>query len=555
MAEIQLRPWQAEAIKKALKCYRDKIHKVFLIDAAPGAGKTLCSSVLAKNLIEDDSIERVIVIAPRKEVVDQWSEDFRIATGRTMTKVVGADADFSEYGLDICATWQSLGKLRDGIRKICKREKTLVICDEHHHAAAESIWGKGADDAFDLAKYILILSGTPVRSDGKEPIWFEYNPEGEINHPSDATYKLTYGEAVELNYCRPISFHRHEGKFHVKLEGSDPISVSGAEGVKIEGELKRIKGLQEALDYYKLACTPQYKTDGKTPNPQSYQTTMLEWGIDKLHNIRERMPNAGGLVIAPNIEVAEYMAKILEELDDEKPMLVHSNIANPEAKIKAFRNSTKRWIVSVAMVSEGVDIKRLRVLVFLPNAQTELFFRQAMGRVVRTIDVEDDTRAYVVMPTHKIFDVYARRVEDEMPPAYGAEPQENKEKICGICGARNPRDAKFCSECDEEFPARKQNTRLCPKCEQTNPVSVDTCQHCGESMNHEFEITLKEALREGAIVRGMDIEESDVREGERIAKDVRKHVYASGDAKLIKMIQQLPEESWGKLKNILDDDK
>ena len=65
------------------------------------------------------------------------------------------------------------------------------------------------------------------------------------------------------------------------------------------------------------------------------------------------MPQAGGLVIAPNIEVAEYMADILEDLDGEKPILVHSKLPNADTKISAFRNSNKNWIVSVNMISGG----------------------------------------------------------------------------------------------------------------------------------------------------------------------------------------------------------
>ncbi len=42
-----------------------------------------------------------------------------------------------------------------------------------------------------------------------------------------------------------------------------------------------------------------------------------------------------------------------------------------------------RWLVSVLMVSEGVDIPRLRVGVYATPARTELFFRQVMGRFVR----------------------------------------------------------------------------------------------------------------------------------------------------------------------------
>ena len=75
-------------------------------------------------------------------------------------------------------------------------------------------------------------------------------------------------------------------------------------------------------------------------------------------------------------------------------------------------------MVSVAMVSEGVDIKRLRVLIFLPSAQTELFFRQAIGRVVRTIGDKDITSAYVVMPSLPHFEKFALRIENEMPARF-----------------------------------------------------------------------------------------------------------------------------------------
>ena len=43
---------------------------------------------------------------------------------------------------------------------------------------------------------------------------------------------------------------------------------------------------------------------------------MLKYGIEKLDEQRLSIPNAGGLVIAPNIEMAEYMADILEKLEE-----------------------------------------------------------------------------------------------------------------------------------------------------------------------------------------------------------------------------------------------
>src|SRR5258708_36314604 len=116
------------------------------------------------------------------------------------------------------------------------------------------------------------------------------------------------------------------------------------------------------------------------------------------------MREAGGFVSDSDMQMAEYIAALIELTEGERPILVHTQMPNAEAKIKAFRNTDKRWIVSVAMISEGVDIKRLRVLIYLPNALTELAFRQAIGRVVRTAGPAEETRAYVGMPSFGEFE-------------------------------------------------------------------------------------------------------------------------------------------------------
>ena len=68
---------------------------------------------------------------------------------------------------------------------------------------------------------------------------------------------------------------------------------------------------------------------------------MLNYGSEKLSETRLRTPEAGGLVIAPNIEVAKHMANLLEIIEGEKPVLVHSNMSNSEDLIRYFRNSNK----------------------------------------------------------------------------------------------------------------------------------------------------------------------------------------------------------------------
>jgi superfamily II DNA or RNA helicase len=266
------------------------------------------------------------------------------------------------------------------------------------------------------------------------------------------------------------------------------------------------------------------------------------------------MPNAGGLVIAPSIEMAEYMVKLIEKMEGETPALVHSQLPNAENKIESFRHTDKRWIVSVAMISEGVDISRLRVLIYLPNALTELAFRQAIGRVVRSNGPDDDTRAYVVMPSFDTLEVFARRIEEEMSPGSQRDEGPPKQKKCPICTTEAALGARFCEACGYEFPKAPSKFKSCSDCGGLNKLSAKECQHCGAQFGTDFTLTLDEALRTGAIVRGIDIEEGDVREGEEMAENVRRKIIASGDEKLVKVIRQLPEESWAKLRKIMGDE-
>ena len=547
----KLRPWQKDCLDKSIAWF-NRGKRDFLINAAPGAGKTIASCVIAQELFNSDDIDRVIVIAPRNEVVNQWAIDFRQITGRFLGRVTGKDIDIADLDMDLCATWAAVQGLQDGFQGVCNSSRTLVICDEHHHAAIEATWGDSADNAFAAAKHTIVLSGTPIRSDGEQPVWLAYDNQGVIDHPDDGTYTLTYGEAVDLGYCRPVTFHRHEGEFSVALDDGQTIDISGGKPAELTQELRRVPGLQRALDFYQLACKPLYEKDGQTPLANGYQGTMVNWAIEKLDDLRLRMPEAGGLVIVPTIDMARYMVDLITSIDGEVPMLVHSQMPNPEQKIRAFRNNNKRWLVSVAMVSEGVDIKRLRVLIYLPKAQTELTFRQAIGRVVRTMGRDDDTRAYVVMPDFETFNVFARRVEEEMPPGQRKEPGAPKFKRCPVCEHECELSAGECASCGYEFPKRIPAFKPCSKCGGLNPMGAKSCQHCGESFESAFNISLQQALRQGAIVRGMDIDEHEVMEAEQIATKVRNRIIQTGDEKLIGIIKALPDESWGRLRQILE---
>jgi predicted ATP-dependent serine protease len=117
--QTKLRPWQLEALNKALQwLVGDRQDRRFLINAAPGAGKTIAACAIAQELIQRKEIDRVVVIAPRAEVVNQWADDFRRVAGRYMTKVTCREQDIEALNLDLCATWAA-ARRHAGIVQVC----------------------------------------------------------------------------------------------------------------------------------------------------------------------------------------------------------------------------------------------------------------------------------------------------------------------------------------------------------------------------------------------------------------------------------------------------
>ena len=118
----------------------------------------------------------------------------------------------------------------------------------------------------------------------------------------------------------------------------------------------------------------------------------------RLRQLRTHVPDAGGMIIASDRTAARAYAALLKKLTYEAPTVVLSDDPGSSARITQFAQSTSRWLVAVRMVSEGVDIPRLRVGVFATTTTTELFFRQAVGRLVRWTRGVPRQRSWLFIP-------------------------------------------------------------------------------------------------------------------------------------------------------------
>jgi hypothetical protein len=127
-------------------------------------------------------------------------------------------------------------------------------------------------------------------------------------------------------------------------------------------------------------------------------------------------------VIAADKEHAEALAARLERVAGERPEVVTSDAPDASARIARFAAGRGTWLVSVLMVSEGVDIPRLRVGVYATSARTELFFRQVVGRFIRRTAAPKDQMSHVFLPADPTLKRLAAQVEEERRHALSLEP-------------------------------------------------------------------------------------------------------------------------------------
>jgi superfamily II DNA or RNA helicase len=139
--------------------------------------------------------------------------------------------------------------------------------------------------------------------------------------------------------------------------------------------------------------------------------------------------DAAGLAVAADASHARQLAKLLHEVTGRAPVVVLHTDADAARKLADFRASREPWIVAVNMVSEGVDVPRLRVGVYASAAKTALIFRQIVGRFVRTSPHMPAEPSWLYLPAEQTLRGHASEIESELRHALrDVEPREDLEQ-------------------------------------------------------------------------------------------------------------------------------
>ncbi len=394
-----LRSWQEEATEAV----RAHTAASFLASATPAAGKTTFGLHVAHRMLSAKFVSRVVVAGPTTHICRQWAAD----AGR-----YGIDLEPNRPNSDgpesgdfhgVAVTYQTIAAGADTHRRAAARRPTLLIADEPHHMGDQAAWGLQTRSAFDGARFRLLLSGTPFRSDNSAIPWVTYDEDGL----SQADYTYGYPQALVDRVCRPITFLPYDGEMEWVSDGR-----------LRSADFDLALPAAEAARRLRTALSPEGEWMGE----------VLRDGDARLSEVRANgHSDAGGLVIASDQEHARAIAARLASVSAEQPALVMSDEPGASRRIAEFASSDRRWLVSVLMVSEGVDIPRLRVGVYATAARTELFFRQVVGRFIRTTPGPGRQMSYLLMPADSRLKALAHEIELERRHALDLTPDGEEE--------------------------------------------------------------------------------------------------------------------------------
>lgn len=439
---MKLRKWQAEATLAAVSAYK-KGRRLWVTEACTGAGKTRHGCETAIELLKSDQVDLVIVLTPTIATKNSWK------SGLGKSGSIVRATDDTAFPIDTNAwvsTYGGYEAVKTALLTHPIRRGILLIVDEYHHAEEDASWGSAVANLGDLAKHVLLLSGTPWRRSGLIALLAgENNSKGQPYYEENsnrvkADYVHDYKADLRSNGDRAttlVQFELRESVFTCDKTGKQELikkpdfdAMSAAELAEWEAE-----ALNCSLTLGKhVRITDPLLTGNKLAKQIiAWSVQMLEKSRAETYRHCQISDLTVMLVVAQNIKEAKNVRDYIQEVYGLRSEVIVSENANSNERLEEIRQKCQDnaidkpdVIVSVGMISEGVDIPQIKVIAYLSAVLTTLYLIQVIGRAIRRIFLGmdryadtglHDTLAYVAAPAHPKICYIARRIEEQMADA------------------------------------------------------------------------------------------------------------------------------------------
>lgn len=333
---ITLFPYQREAVDAIHAAYRGGMRRPAL-SAATGSGKT----VMFSKVIEESG-ERTLVIAHRKEIIDQAAQKIGYVLPPSDVGIVMAERNQFDAPV-VVASIQTIANPR---RLARLGRFGLVVVDEAHHAASPSyvevlrqlgVSRKGSTKA-------LGVSATWDREDG---LGFEETFE-DIVYSIDIESLIASGHLSDI---RALLIETHLDTAGVPGNGSGDFNAEALSRRIVDSD---------------------------------YADTLAA-------AVKQHAPGRHCLVFAPNVRTAALYRDALRTVGISAEM-VHANTPRSEREqiVAALGSGTLSAVVNCGVFTEGTDIPIVDCVVMGRPTKSRALYQQMAGRGLRRYPGKDD---------------------------------------------------------------------------------------------------------------------------------------------------------------------
>jgi superfamily II DNA or RNA helicase len=446
---MKLRKWQQDAINVCLPQFA-KGRKLFVIEGCTGSGKTLCSATAAINRIETSSADLIVVLTPNCGTRIGWKKAFESLRLNGNRVNVTDDVNFPLDANVWVSTYAGYSRVEEAL---CNRPVSgvIAIIDEFHHPADTAEWGNAVDRLVSLCDHAIFLSGTPWKRDGKIAVLCgEKNIHGDSYYQEEGRIKADF----VYDYAADLREPKTRGTVPVKFKFWDSFWKSPDGKVcEIYKDLPKFPSdewetIEEWEEWAKKCDKPlgrhlHFDLDTQSPGENQTIRRVIDEALSLLPKTRTDIERSCGqksasvmLCVAKSMSDARKIAEYIQEIRPSyRVSVVVSDDNNGAKKLEKIAKQCKEnaadkpdVIVSVGMISEGVDIPQIKVVAYLSAILTVLYFIQVVGRAIRRIPIgkgeyadtiPSDTVAYVVAPAHPKLRYIARNIEKQVEDACG----------------------------------------------------------------------------------------------------------------------------------------
>ena len=361
---------QDEAVAK----FRE--HEQGILEMATGTGKTHTALRIAKQLIDSNQVDSLIVAADGNDLLDQWYNQLTLMCRslREQFAVVrhyGSYKERDQFVLDpLCTIFLgSRANLPPALRALSavQGKRTLLIHDEVHRLGSlrnqRELTGLS-----DSIRFRLGLSATPER---------EYDQDGTTfieNHVGPVIYRFDLRDAIGRGILSPFDYHPIEW------------SPDAVDRAAIQQVYKRAAARE-------ASGSPMSKNDLWIEIAKVYKISLVK--VPLFRSFIAAHPDLLRRCII-FVETKEYGGMILEIVHLHRTDF-HTYFAEDESEtLRRFARAELECLLTCHRLSEGIDVRSIRTVILLSSSRARLETIQRMGRCLRVDPTNPSKRSHIV---------------------------------------------------------------------------------------------------------------------------------------------------------------